>query len=65
VLAFSHAINQCQSLTHLKICFLEGYSLCALDLAALPQSCKGWSFVHQDTCLAPVSLELMRSKSWT
>ncbi len=41
VLAFSHAINQCQSLTHLKICFLEGYSLCALDLAALPQSLQG------------------------
>ncbi len=38
VLAFSHAIDQCQSLTHLKICFLEEHSLYALDLAALPQS---------------------------
>jgi hypothetical protein len=38
VLAFSHAINQCQSLTHLAICFLEEHSLCALGLAALPQS---------------------------
>jgi hypothetical protein len=38
VLAFSHVINQCQSLTHLSLCFLEGHSLGALGLAALPQS---------------------------
>ena len=38
VLAFSRAIQRCQSLTHLAICFLEEHSLCALDLAALPQS---------------------------
>ena len=38
VLAFSRAIHQCQSLTRLTICFLEEHSLCALDLAALPQS---------------------------
>ncbi len=38
VLAFSHAIHQCQALTHLKICVLEEHSLCALGLAALPQS---------------------------
>ena len=38
VLAFSRAIHWCQSLTRLTICFLEEHSLCALDLAALPQS---------------------------
>jgi hypothetical protein len=38
VLAFSRAINQCQSLTHLRICFLEEHSLYALGQAALPQS---------------------------
>ena len=38
VLAFSRAVAQCQSLTRLSLCFLEGHSLCALDLAALPPS---------------------------
>ncbi len=38
VLAFSRALNQCQSLTHLSIRFLEQPSLYALGLAALPQS---------------------------
>ncbi len=38
VLALSHAIDQCQSLTHLSVCFWEDHSLCALGLAALPQS---------------------------
>ncbi len=38
VLAFSLAIHQCQALTHLKIRVLEMHSLCALGLAALPQS---------------------------
>jgi hypothetical protein len=38
VLAFSHAVAQCPSLTHLTVCFLENHSLCALGLAALPQS---------------------------
>jgi len=38
VLVLSRAIDQCQSLTHLTICFLEEHSLCALGLAALPQS---------------------------
>ena len=51
VLAFSRAISQCQSLTHLKTLFLEQHSLYALGLAALPQSlqrlelsCAPWHF---------------------
>ena len=38
VLAFSRAVDQCQSLMHLKVCLLEEHSLFALGLAALPQS---------------------------
>jgi hypothetical protein len=38
MLAFSRAIDQCHSLTHLTVCFLEEHSLYALGLAALPQS---------------------------
>ena len=38
MLAFSRAINQCHSLTHLTVSFMEEHSLCALGLAALPPS---------------------------
>jgi len=53
VLAFSLAIHQCQSLTHLSACFLEEHSLqlYTLRLAALPQSLQRLELSRAPTCL--------------
>ncbi len=51
VLAFSHAVGQCQSLTHLTICLLEEHSLYALGRTALPQLLQRLELICAPGCL--------------